>query len=345
MKRVSICDASPTRGEGGDTVTDSTTDPAYDSAPPNPQITFGDHVTDPDQREAVERDVAALVARYAEEGAKVRAAKAEQEQLVDALAAPFMKLIEEDPAARKARDDLRAGQLMELDQEQPHTATNEVITGPSRAALDEPIITPPPGFSHILALRQPPFDFTWEWHNPAGSPPFETFLKNENGTYYLEARSGFTPGGASTFVDARAGFGLLFRPAQVTTLMFAKGVSARVMGYKWDAQAGGIGGNATVEGWMELTALENGREVARNEAQLWRRRVSASFTSPFEKAKDARYDEPGDRPPELRFTMQPGREYTFNVGFRVFTDRSPGVGAAAARSAIEGWVETMNVFK
>jgi hypothetical protein len=31
-------------------------------------------------------------------------------------------------------------------------------------------------------------------------------------------------------------------------------------------------------------------------------------------------------PRELAFTMRPGREYTFNVGIWVFTDRTPGVG-------------------
>jgi hypothetical protein len=324
-------------------VTDSTTNPAYDSAPPNPQITFADHLTDPEQREAVERDVATIVARYEEAGAQDLAAKAEQAQLVDALAAPFMKLIEEDPAARKARDDLRTRQLIDLDQEQPLTATNDVITGPSRADLDEGIITPHPGFSHILALRQPPYDFTWAWHNPDGSPPFQTVLDNEDGFYRLEARSGSTPGGARTFVDAHAGFGLLFRPAQVTTLVLAKGVSARLMGFMWDTAAGGIGANATVEGWMEFTVVENGREVARSEAKLWRNRVSASFS--LERAKDEGPAVRDDRPPELRFTMQPGREYTFNVGVRVFTDRSSGVGQAGARSAIFGWVQTMNVFK
>jgi hypothetical protein len=141
-------------------VTDSTTDPAYDSAPPNPQITFGDHLTDPEQREAVERDVATLVARYAEGDAQVRAAQAEQAQMMNALAAPFMKLIEEDPAARNARDELRTRQLIELDQAQPLTATNDVITGRSRAALDDPPTPPHPAFDSILALRQPPYDFT-----------------------------------------------------------------------------------------------------------------------------------------------------------------------------------------
>jgi hypothetical protein len=323
-------------------VTDSTTDPAYDSAPPNPQITFGDDLTDPEQREAVERDVATIVARYAEAGAQVRAAQAERAPLMNALAAPLMKLIEEDPAARKARDELRTRQLIDLDQEQPLTATNDVITGPSRAALDEP--TPlHSGLGGILALRQPPYDFTWWWHNQAGSPPFERVVNHDTGMYRLDARTGNTPGGASKFVDAHAGFGLVFRPAEVTTLMVARGNSRRTLGYAYDTGALGIEAYALAEGGMEFTALENGRLVASDSVKLWRSRVSVDEEAHFDSGPTVRQF----RPPELRFTMQPGREYTFNVGVWVKTEKSAGpfFGAGAAHTVTNGIVQTMTVFR
>ena len=46
-------------------------------------------------------------------------------------------------------------------------------------------------------------------------------------------------------------------------------------------------------------------------------------------------------PESLFFTMQPGREYTFNVGLWVFSDRSTGIGAAGAQSLIQGTVTTI----
>jgi hypothetical protein len=39
--------------------------------------------------------------------------------------------------------------------------------------------------------------------------------------------------------------------------------------------------------------------------------------------------------------MQPGRQYTFNVGIWVFTDRSTGVGGAAVQALFEGNVSSL----
>jgi hypothetical protein len=39
--------------------------------------------------------------------------------------------------------------------------------------------------------------------------------------------------------------------------------------------------------------------------------------------------------------MQPGRSYTFNIGLWVFSDRTPGVGVAAANAVLEGNIALM----
>jgi hypothetical protein len=311
--------------------TDSTTKPAYDSPAPNPQITFADHVTDPEQRRTVERSVATLVARSAEAAAQARAAEAERAKLMAAFEAPYMKLIKEDPAAIKALDDLRTRQFIDLDStnvlrgEQPLTATNDVITIPLREAR--------------ASLRFPPYDFSWSWFRNEGSPPFSQLLSNTNGHVGLDARSGSLEGGASGFVEAHAGFGLVLSADHP---VMVRGTSLRRMRYSFVVRAVGIGANATSEGGMELTALEDGSLLRIASDKMWRSRVSASFFHPDEFASDGEGPFAVFDPRELEFPMQQGRAYTFNVGIWVFSDSSTGVGAAAVQSFIEGDIHLMN---
>ena len=188
-------------------MTDYSTTNAASDLLPNVQITFRDDLTQPELRRTVERSVATLAARSAEAVAQVRAAEAERAKLVAALNAPFMKLIKEDPAANKALDDLRTRQLIDLDStnalrgERPHTETNDAVTVPL-------------GEVRVLAAR-PPYDFSWSWFNPQGSPPFSQQLSNPSGHVGLDARSG--AGGASGFVEAHAGFGVILRTDSVVT--------------------------------------------------------------------------------------------------------------------------------
>ena len=140
-------------------MTDSTTDPASDSPPPNVQINFRDDLTQPGSRRAVERSVATLLARSAEAVAQARAAQAERAKLEAALNAPFMRLIEEDPEAIEALDTLRTRQLLDLDSTRTcyagssHSCSNDVLTVPLREAR--------------VLVRVPPYDFSWSWFRPA----------------------------------------------------------------------------------------------------------------------------------------------------------------------------------
>ena len=93
---------------------------------------------------------------------------------------------------------------------------------------------------------------------------------------------------------------------------------------------------------MDLAAFEEDRLVGIVSVKLWRRRVSAN---PDEEAH-------GETGPllvgfpgaGLTFRMNPGHQYTFNVGMWVFTDRSPGVGAAAAQSVIQGTTTSISAW-
>jgi hypothetical protein len=100
----------------------------------------------------------------------------------------------------------------------------------------------------------------------------------------------------------------------------------------------GVGSNATSEGGLEATALEVGRLIASSSLKLWRRRISG-----FEEASGGESIQ-WQIPPGadwLRFTMHEGREYTFNVGVWVFSDRSTGIGGGAVQSLIHATVSKM----
>jgi hypothetical protein len=317
-------------------VTDSTTDPAYESPPPNPQVTFGDYITDPGQREAVERSVATHVAHSAEQAAQARAAAAERAKLVAAIQAPFMKQIEEDPEATKALDELRTSrQLIDLystdvlRQERPLTATEDLIADP--LLRDAPV---------VLRDHRPPFHFGWSWFRQDGSPPFGKHVIHQTGQVGLDARTGAAEGGASTFVEAHAGFGVVLRTDRSVS---ARGAHFSKMRFVFNTLAEGIGANATSEGGMDIAAFEDGRLVGILSEKMWRNRVSASLFSPHEEGHGV--EGPVIRGPQhLVFPMNPGHEYAYNVGIWVFTDRSTGIGTGGAQSLIEGFTSMMPLW-
>jgi hypothetical protein len=324
---------------------------AYDSPPPNPQITFCDDLTDPKQREAAERFVATHIAHSAKAAAQARAAEAERAKLVAALEAPFIKQIKEDPEASKALDELRTRQLVDLDSmnvlrqgEQLLTATDEDrIRAPS---LREFTLISRVPIASIPVARVPPYDFTWSWFRQEGHPPFNQILDNSTGHCGLDARSGAGPGGAPGFVEAHAGFGVVLSTDRSLT---ARAFPFCHMAHAFFVGAVGIGANAVSEGGMDLAAFEENRLVGFKSVTLWRNRVSASVLHPDERARGRTGPElvqfPGN-PGEgagLTFRMNPGHLYGFNVGIWVHSDRSFGVGAGLAQALIEGDVGNIGV--
>jgi len=156
-------------------VTDSITNAAGDQLPPNVQITFREDLdldTQPEVRRVVERSVATHLARLEEAVAQLRVAEAERAKLEDALNAPLMKLIKEDPAATKALDDLRSGQLIDLDSttelsgDQPLTATSDVVT----ARRGD------------FRLQLPPYDFQWSFSDKEDILPTAKVLTKQPAT-------------------------------------------------------------------------------------------------------------------------------------------------------------------
>ncbi len=318
----------------------------------NLQITFRDNLSQPD-REAAQRSVIALVTHTAEEAAKVRTAAAEQAKLVAALNAPFKKLIEEDPTAVEALDALRTRKQSmymrlanELRQESPLTErTNLFIPHTLNSiAIVQPLDfgAPQPEGARAIEVRVPPhYDFFWSWHDPAGGPPFGQVIggiESVTGFIGLEARSGDFEGGADGWVWAKAGYGLSLTTDHPVTVV---GRSFKRMEFEYSAKAVGIS-NATCEGGMEFSALEDGSLLPPNRNTEFHKRVSGSVPAFSEEAFDHQGPYAVFDPSELAFTMQPGRRCTFLVGVWVSTDRG-GAGWRAARSLIKADVLAITI--
>ena len=246
-------------------------------------------------------------------------------KLTDALDAPFVRLIEGDSGAVKALNDLRTRQFVASDatealrQDAPLAATDDTVTIARRGDVD------------AVVERRPPYDFSWSWHT--GHAPFAQMLIPSPARVGLDARSGALAGGASGFVNAHAGYGVLLTTPQTVT---ATGWSVLEPGqWSYVMRSVGLGSNATSEGGVEVTALEDGRLVASAGYRLWRRRIGAG-ESASDRGGPYVVGIPDETTKVLTFTMHPGREYTFNVGIWVFGDRSTGIGTAAVQSLFQG---------
>ncbi|MET7620339.1 hypothetical protein [Streptomyces sp. NPDC005408] len=311
-------------------MTDATKYSAPDASSTEFEISFRDDATEADRKNA-ELSVAALVARSVASVAQDRAEEADLAEMTDSVNGPFLKLIEEDPLAVKALDKLRTHELMRPDAME--TLRRDALPNLTYDAM-------PPVPQRAANLRSlgfvPPYDFSWAWHDGNGNAPFSILIDRPSGNLGLDARSGALPGGASGFVNAHAGFGVFLRsdtPGQrFPHAVLNPGRWSNVL------KTVGIGSNATSEGGFELTVFEDGRLLAAASRKLWRTRIGAGESA---SGGEGWHLITG---PELEFTIQPGRGYTFNAGVWVFSDRSTGIGAAAVQSLLQGIVTRMWVF-
>jgi hypothetical protein len=89
--------------------------------------------------------------------------------------------------------------------------------------------------------------------------------------------------------------------------------------------------------------FEDGQFLTGASRRLWRSRVSGTVFDPDESASGGQGNHVITGP-ELQFTIRAGHGYTFNAGIWVFSDRSPGVGAAGVQSLLQGTMTKMWVF-
>jgi len=308
-----------------DVMTTSINNTPAQAMPPNVHITFRDDFTGPERRNAVERSVSTLVSRSAE----AFAAETAREKLLAAVDAPLIRLIKDDPGAAKALDELREQQVTdlkfanELFDFEPRDIQHRVSFIDDLAKL---LIPTAHGLSKsgVLAMR-PPYDFAWSWFDTRGGAPLKQTTNNSIGRIVIDARS------IGRYVFAHAGFGLLLTTDAETQATGYASCRAR-----WEILLEPLVGSNGAVGWMEFTALEDGRLLASA--------PSGTFPSSYSEAvfdhkvrAPARFSErsgPEDvlNPRELAFTMRPGREYTFNVGLVVFANSGEG----AASGFIDG---------
>ncbi len=212
--------------------------------------------------------------------------------------------------------------------EPPTTGSAGPVSGLEEYEADD-TISP-----YVLAMP-PPFDFGWAWNH--GQGPHRVITDHDTGRLILHARLGASGG---NYTHVHAGFGIFLRTDRPARKQGAAGRRALI---RWQTQTSGPGTHAMSEGGMEFTVLENGvfRGVEAR-SKLWRKRVSIdeeeSYVGQMTQYRDPRV---------LEFSMEPGRDYTFNVGFWITCDRSSGtlgLGAAQCQGAMDGAVEGISII-
>jgi hypothetical protein len=108
--------------------------------------------------------------------------------------------------------------------------------------------------------------------------------------------------------------------------------------FSWTVGASGISANATTEGGFDLAIFEDRRYLTGANMTLWRTRVSGGESRQGGAPKHVIAG------PELQFTMQAGRVYTFNAGICVYSDRTNGIGSAGAQALLQGMLTKMWSF-
>jgi hypothetical protein len=263
-------------------------------------VWFSDEL-DEKQRESVTKSVDAVVTR-----SRARyTALASDYEARSAFFAPHMRLVEEDATAVKALtelDDRRKARFQERSVVDEWPAAKEDFV-PAFGGSDAPGI-------EVFPL---PYHFAWEWHN--GNPPSTSTSDRLDGTIRVANGVAFD----SERSDAHAGFGV-FLTTNVPRAVIGR--SLRRSDHTWWVSAGGFGGDATAEGGLEMTALEDGRFLDAVADKRFRRRVSdgESASEPFQLGLTT------GNPLELTWTMQPNKGYTFNVGGWVFCEQHFGFG-------------------
>ncbi|MFI8823964.1 hypothetical protein [Streptomyces sp. NPDC053431] len=292
------------------------------------EIDFSEDLTS-EQRKIARRSVERMAAAGVEAREQQRAVEAGYQELSDAINAPLRKAVEADEAGRRKFEHLRDHTPLRFDEPTLLEAGAEYPVAVEAADM------------HIHDVRatqvfSPPYHFDWRWHNTGGSAPYTSSTNRPLGQASLQGRCGpWIPGAGGKFVEAHAGFGLLFRP---TVNGLLSGDSLRVLGFFWVVGAFGIGSNATVEGGTECTILEDGKLKAVNSHKLWRKRVSVNEWADFVQTNPVT-----DTSMRTQFPMRAGHEYTFNVGFWIYADNTAGVGTSGAISALGGRVPSMVV--
>lgn len=229
-----------------------------------------------------------------------------------AINAPLVKLIEADPAAAKALADAgdRRRELLQLFEVEP-----PAFPRTRDLRLDFTSLVNDGVADQIFPI---PYHFDWRWHRGAA------------GDSSADRTTGEVSVGTTIdddeFSDVHAGVGV-----SLSTTDFRR-VKARSLRSSWESYlvaAGGFGGDATAEGGMEMTILEDGQLLSSAQDKRFHKRLSNGETDQW----DSEGFGTGDSI-EVGCLMTPGRAYTLNVGAWVYCERHNGFGLGGTSSAV-----------
>jgi hypothetical protein len=315
----------------------STSNPGTNAPPSNVQVIFRDDLVEPELRRVVERSIVAMAARAGEEFTKRRAVETERARLLAVLTAARKEQVEPDPELVKAFEDMRAQPLIDFGvgtatrPEPPQPAANPLAEflglGPGRAQVGRAIeVTVPPNYH-----------FFWSWGSHFRPPVGAT--QSISGFVGLTTQAGAGAMAPDGFFEAHAGYGLVLRTDHTVT---AIGRSFKKAEHEYSLNTWGDG-HIVTEGGLEFTVMEDGVFKAGtpvNDGKIWRLRASGGEGDgrPQNFPSQVMFD-----PRELVFTMNPGHEYTFNVGAWVGSEAESTLGAAAVTSMIKADVLAITI--
>jgi hypothetical protein len=291
--------------------------------PADVTVQIGDDVP-PEYRDAIQASVMTLAKRSAEASRKAFERSKARSEFLSALNRPVGRIIEEDADAAQL---LAAASQHQKDYRLAAPAEEPVW--PTFEPVD--LWLPTEADARANQVFTPPYHFQWQWH--AGEPPTFSSLDRPNGRIELSTVADEDRDRS----DAHGGFGVAMT---TNTVKAVKGRSLRRTQHWYQVIAGGQGGSATVEGGMEMTALEDGRLLSAVQDKRYRRRVSGG--------EDDWIDFDGFATGEtidVDFVMRPGRTYTFNVGGWVFCEAHSGFATTSfASTALRANVLALTAF-
>ena len=284
----------------------------YGSAPAEVIVQIADDVP-PEHRDAIRASVQTLARRSAEASKRALEDSTAQTRLMTAMAGPLHKLIEADADASEAlaaSDRRLEDYRRDTPAEEPAWPTVKLVEGKLPATELDFVA------SQVFGA---PWHYQWQWHN--GQPPTISSQDRTNGQIRMAVHADQNHNRS----DVHGGFGVALRTDRVQAVA---GRSLRRTDHTYFVHGGALGGNATVEGGMEMTALEDGRLLAAAQDKRFRRRLSNG-----ERETVGFHGWTTGEGIEVNWIMVPGRTYTFNVGAWVFGEAHGGVGTASIASA------------
>jgi hypothetical protein len=291
-----------------------------DERGPEVLVAISDEVPDT-YRDAIHSAVKVMATRSRDAALRAFERNRDHSRLTQRVNAPLRALIDADAAA--ARADLSALRALPDD-----WATQRI---PGVPPVGSQTFSPGPfleGFASPQVFSAP-WHYQWQWHNR--QPPVLSSQDRATGEILVHTHVDES----TSWSDAHGGFGVVVTSDRVQSVV---GRSLRRTTHYGEAYAAPLGGTATAEGGMEMTALDGSTLLSSAQDKRFRVRSSnGEYHSDIEDVGAVTGD-----PIEVGWVMVPGRVYTFNVGCWAFAEAHGALGAgSSAGAAVNGLVIAM----